>query len=102
MIIRNKNLETKKQTKQKEKARTRYKNEKQKGRKQENNTRETKRKKVKEEQAQKRLTRNKGRHRKLHKKCPFWGENRVFIAKTKTMKQKNKKNKIRRVQGHLT
>ena len=47
---------------------------------------------MKKEQAQKKLKRNKGRHRKIHKNAPFLGENRVVLAKAKTKKQKTKQN----------
>ena len=48
---------------------------------------------MKKDEAQKRLKRNKGRHRKIHKKCPLYGGKQFFLAKAKTRKQKTNKQK---------
>ena len=57
-------------------------NEKQEGRKKDKNKRETKKEKGKFRggRPQKRLKRNKGRHWKINKKCPFLGGKTVFFV----------------------
>ena len=65
---------------------------------------------IEQVEGQKRLRRNKGRHSKINKKCPFQGENWFFVTqkqrketknnppkKTQTNKPNNKQKQLRRV-----
>ena len=44
-------------------------------------------------EGQKRLRRNKGRHSKISKKCPFLGEKLFFSLRSKERKEKQPKKK---------
>ena len=74
-------------TKKKQKRKTRRK---EKGQEQERD----REREIEKRGGQKRLRRNKGRHSKINKKCPFLGENKVFFVVFKSEERKgNKKNK---------
>ena len=63
-------------------------------RKQRDKSKETKEsKKERQEEAKNRLRRNKGRHSKINKKCPFLGEKKqAFLLNAKKGKEKTKQN----------
>ena len=61
--------------------------------------RDTEREREKRGEAQKRLKRNKGRHWKINRKCPFYGKNSFLsIEKPKKGKQRKNKNKNQKKQ----
>ena len=95
----------------KQKQRRKKKKKKKERKKQKKQKKMTRRKKIEQERdrereiekggGQKRLRRNKGRHSKINKKCPFPRENRVFcLLKAKKRKEKKQKqNKTKKYGG---
>ena len=78
-------------TRKQKKAKKRNRKERKKGQEEERD----RERKIQKGGCPKKLRRNKGRHSKINKKCPFLGENKVFCIK-KQRKETTKKQ-IRRV-----
>ena len=70
------------------------KNERQEGRKKGQEEERDRERKIEKGGGQNKLRRNKGRHSKINKKCPFLGGKRVFcITKQRKERKKNKQKK---------
>ena len=85
---RDKNKQPKESKKERQEGRKKKKNERERERE-----RETEQEKLKKGEAQKRLSRNKGRHSKINKKPFYRGENRFFLLEAKKGKEKKKQTK---------